>query len=119
MSSNIKTDNRAILRRAALVTCLACLVAVSVAYAEDDPRSETVKFTDLNVSTQAGAEALYARIHAAARRVCDQPPGEEAAIGPCMRKTENETIAKISIPLLTAFYQRKTGDHPPTITASR
>jgi hypothetical protein len=39
--------------------------------------------TDLTLvaaATAAGVEALYGRIHAAARRVCEQPAGELAAV---------------------------------------
>jgi hypothetical protein len=36
-----------------------------------------------------------------------------------MTKAESEAIGKVNVPLLTAFYQKKTGSHPQTITASR
>jgi UrcA family protein len=98
---------------------LACgLVAVD-AHAGDDVRSETVKFADLNVGTPAGAEALYVRIHAAARDVCQQPGGELQAAKTCMRRAESDAIGKVNAPLLTSFYQKKTGSIPQTIIASR
>jgi UrcA family protein len=117
MNSNAKTENRTILACAAAMW-LACTLVASNAHAGDS-RSETVKFADLNVSTQAGAEALYGRIHAAARRVCDQPAGEMEAVASCMKKAESEAIGKVNAPLLTAYYQNKTGTHPQTITARR
>jgi UrcA family protein len=117
MNSNVKAVNRSTL---ACVTAmwLACVLIASNARAAD-VRSETVKFADLNLSTQAGVEALYGRIHAAARRVCEQPAGEQAAVGACMRKAESSAIGTVNLPLLTAFYQKKTGTPPQTITASR
>lgn len=118
MNSNAKTENRTILACAAAMW-LACTLVASNARAGDDSRSETVKFADLDVSTQAGVEALYGRIHAAARRVCQQPAGEQAAVTPCMKKAESDAIGKVNAPLLTAFYQDKTGSHPQTITARR
>ena len=117
MKSNVKTVNRPILAYAAAMW-LACGLVAATAHA-DEVRSETVKFADLNLSSPQGVEALYVRIHAAARRVCDQPAGEQAGIGRCMRKTEAEAIGKVNVPLLTAFYQKKTGSQPQTITASR
>ena len=75
-------------------------------------------FADLNLGTSAGVKALYARIHAAARRVCEQPAGEPAAVRGCMTKAESDAIERVDAPLLTAFYQKKTGSQPRTITAS-
>jgi UrcA family protein len=117
MKSNAKTVNRPIFTYAAAMW-LACGLVASNAHAGDE-RSETVKFSDLNLSSPAGVETLYGRIHAAVRRVCDQPAGEQAAIGRCMKKTEGDAIGKVNVPLLTAFYQKKTGSSPKTITASR
>ena len=117
MKSNVKTVNRPILAYAAAMW-LACGLAASHAHAGDEARSETVKFADLNLGTPAGVEALYGRIHAAARRVCEQPGAEQGARA-CMTKSESEAIGKVNVPLLTAFYEKKTGSQPPTITASR
>jgi UrcA family protein len=118
MNSNVKSDNRSI-RGFAAAAWLACVLVAVSAHAGADARSETVKFADLNVGTPAGVEALYGRIHAAARRVCEAPAGELASIRPCMTKAESQAVAKVNNPLLTAFYQTKTGNKPETITASR
>ncbi|HZO23085.1 MAG TPA: UrcA family protein [Steroidobacteraceae bacterium] len=118
MSSNVKSDKRRILGYAAAMW-LACTLVAFNANADDGVRSETVKFADLNLDTPAGVEALYRRIHAAAQRVCDQPFGQESGIRPCMTKAESEAISKVNVPLLTAFYQKKSGILPPTVTASR
>ena len=118
MNSNVKTASRTI-RGCAVAMALACVWVASNTHADEPVRSETVKFADLNLDTWAGVEALYTRIHAAAWRVCEQPAGEAAATGPCMRKTESEAIVKANVPLLTALYQKKTGNHPQTITANR
>ena len=117
MNSIVKSDNRTILAYVA-VLWLACGLAVSNAQA-GDARSETVKFGDLNLDSQAGVEALYGRIHAAARRVCEMPAGEQAAAERCMAKAERQAIGKLNISSLTAFYHKKTGSEPLTITASR
>jgi UrcA family protein len=117
MKSNVQTVNRPIFGCAAALL-LACGLIAPTAHASDE-RSETVKFADLNLSSQQGVEALYGRIHAAARRVCAQPAGESAAVGRCQAKSEADAIGKVNVPLLTAFYQKKTGGFPSTITAHR
>ena len=118
MNSNVKTASRTI-RGCAVAMALACVWVASNTHADEPVRSETVKFADLNLDTWAGVEALYTRIHAAAWRLCEQPAGEEAATTTCMRRTESEAIGKVNVPLLTAFYQKKSGNHPQTITANR
>ena len=118
MNSNVKTDDRSILAYTSAML-LACVLVAFNARAGDQGPSETVKFADLNLGSQAGVEALYQRIHAAAWRVCRQPAGELAAESSCAKKAESDAIGKVNSPLLTAFYQQKTGGHPQTITANR
>src|SRR5215472_19021442 len=117
MNSNVQTVNRSILA-CATAMWLACALIASSAHA-NDARSETVKFADLNVSSSAGVEALYRRIHAAAWRVCEQPSGEMEAVRKCVAKAEGDAISKVNLPLLTALYQSKTGSKPQTIIANR
>ena len=117
MKSNVKIIGRPILGYAVSMW-LACGLVASNAHAGDS-HSETVKFADLNLGSPEGVEVLYGRIHAAARRVCDQPAGELTAIGRCVRKTEADAVSKVNVPLLTALYQKKTGSQAPTITANR
>ena len=117
MKTSVKTVSHPIFGYAAAVW-LACGLVTSNAHA-GDARAETVNFADLNLSSQEGIEALYGRIHAAARHVCDQPAGELSAVGRCVRKAEAEAIDKVNLASLTAFYQKKTGTAPKTITASR
>ena len=117
MNSNIKTTNRAILACAAAIVLASALV-VSTAHAGDQPRSETVKFADLDLTTTAGAEALLGRIHRAALRVCNEP-GELAVTVACMHDSERKAIKKVNSPLLTASYEKKNGRNPQTVTASR
>jgi UrcA family protein len=117
MKSNVKTDKRSMLA-CATAMWLACALVASNAYADDQVRSETVKFADLNLAAPAGVEALYGRIHAAAWRVCEEPTGALASRA-CMTKAESEAIGKVNVPLLTAYYQKKTGNQPQTLIASR
>jgi UrcA family protein len=117
MNANVKSDSRTILAHV-VALWLACALVASNAVASDT-RSESVKFGDLNLSSQAGVETLYERIHAAAKRVCEQPAGELGATRSCVKKAEGEAIGKVNLPLLTALYEQKTGTHPQSIIASR
>src|SRR6516162_3933326 len=75
MNSSVKIATRTPLAFSAAML-LACVWAVSTALAGEQVRSETVKFSDLNVSTSQGVQALYGRIHAAAWRVCNSPSAD-------------------------------------------
>jgi len=120
MNSSVKTINKALLAYPTAML-LACVLVVSSAFADDQVRSETVKFQDLNVGTPAGAEALYLRIHSAAKRVCSQPGGawEMFHASTCIKDAEAGAIQKVNLPLLTAFYQTKTDGRKETLTAKR
>jgi UrcA family protein len=120
MGSNLLSINKAFLAYSTAML-LVCVLVVSNARADEQVPSETVKFADLDVGTPAGAEALYKRIHSAARRVC-RPHGswlEELGSVACAKDAEARAIEKVNQPLLTAYYRMKTGNHNETITASR
>jgi UrcA family protein len=118
MNSNVKTDNRTILGYA-MAMVLACVLVASNARAGDPPRSETVKFADLNLDTSAGVEALYGRIHRAAIHVCSNAEDFAEGTRACMKDAESRAIGKVNSPLLTAFYEKKTGRTPQAVVASR
>jgi UrcA family protein len=121
MNSNVKTANRIALAFSTAML-LACAVIVSSAFADDQVRSETVKFADLNVNTPAGVGALYERIHSAARRVCSETgsdPFLPVAAAACARKAEAQAIETLGLPPLTAYYQMKTGNHAQPLAANR
>jgi UrcA family protein len=118
MSSNVKTTSRSPIALTAAI--LLAFGVVSRAEANEQVRSETVRFGDLNVGTPSGAQALYDRIHAAAKRVCsDSDPIQRLASDACARKAEASAIGKLSLPQLTALYQTKTGGQTPPLIAHR
>ena len=101
-------------------TALACLLgAVQVPANAPAPRSVTVSFRDLDLTTTAGASTLYERLKGAARSVCDQP-----RIGlqgfrewhACYDTALNDAVAKVNSPLLIAMH-RGHGKAPATVTA--
>jgi len=58
MNSNVKTES-GIPVAFSIAMLLACAVIVSSAFADDQVRSETVKFADLNVNTPACCGLLH------------------------------------------------------------
>ncbi len=118
MNSNVKTASRIPLALTAAM--LLAFAGASSAHANDQVRSETVKFGDLNVGTPSGVQTLYDRIHAAARRVCSESdPLQRTAVNACTRKAEASAIETLSLPQLTAFYQMKTGGETQPLIAHR
>jgi UrcA family protein len=94
----------------AAATLFACVLAVSSAAAgelDGQVRMEDIVFQDLNLTTTAGVDALYQRIHAAAQRVCavsgEAELGAASASAKCRKNAEARAIDKINLPALTAF----------------
>ena len=120
MNSSVKTAKPMPLAFSAAML-LACVWAVS-AHAGEQVRSETVKFSDLNVNTSQGVQALYGRIHAAAWHVClttSTDPLYQLGARDCARKAEAKAVETVNLPQLTAFYRMKTGDRTQPLSASR
>jgi len=119
MSANVQTTNRAC-RAYSTAMLLACVLVVSNAFADEQFRTETVKFQNLSVSTSAGVEALYERIHAAAKRVCPSSSDWVALYDrACARKAEAQAVEELNLPLLTGYYRMKNGVRTDVVTANR
>jgi UrcA family protein len=121
MHSKIKTRIPFAVATAMLLTSM---WGASSAIADEQVRSETVKFHDLNVNTPDGVRALYGRIHAAAKRVCSESDAAlREAAGACERKAEANAIEKLNLSQLTAYYkiktETKTGDHKQPLVAAQ
>jgi UrcA family protein len=109
----MKTANRLVFSTAML---LASVWVVPGAFAQEQVRSETVKFYDLKLDTPASVQALYSRIHAAAQRVCGDPdPVIRLAAIACAGRAEARAIQSLNLPQLTAYYREKTGNRPPRL----
>jgi UrcA family protein len=109
MNSNVKAARmaRLVLRTG---TLMACGLVASYVFADEQLRTENVKFQDLNVGTPAGVETLYGRIHSAAKRVCSETDRmEQARASACAKRAEAHAIGTLNMPLLTAYYQIKIG----------
>ena len=118
MNANVQTTTRTLLAYATAML-LASVLVVPNAPAEEQPRSETVKFQDLNVSTPAGAQAAYNRILAAANRLCAHAGAWQPTVIACVKQAEATAIGKVNQPLLTADHRKKTGDRTGSLTANR
>lgn len=89
--------------------------AFAVAHA-DIPRSTTVSYADLDLSSPDDIDAFYRRIQDAARKVCKvRDPilrlylQVERAGSSCSRLTVAETVAELNIPMLSARHRTATG----------
>ena len=119
MRLNHQSANKCLLACTASLLLAGVLVA-SNALADEEVRSETVKFADLNVNAQAGVETLYTRLRSAALRVCSQTdPTLRYAATACARKSLARAVEKVNLPLLTAYYQMKSGNQAEPLTAKR
>jgi UrcA family protein len=79
----------------------------------------TVRYADLNISTQAGAEKLYERIRHAAAQVCPmaqlRPLAEHAAATRCRNEVVAQAVSSVRSSQLTAIYtaRARRGMHSP------
>ena len=87
-----------------------------------EPQS-IVKYADLNVSSNSGAAALYARISAAAGGVCRALDGRDltskALFARCVHKAISDAVTQVDQPALSAIYNAKNSNPTPIILAAR
>jgi UrcA family protein len=86
----------------------ACLAVAGVANAQTDAPTVRVRYSDLNLSTQQGSQALYSRIVAAAAQVCqvDDIRNLEAvaAARSCRAQAIAAAVHEVGSPALAARY---------------
>jgi UrcA family protein len=96
----------------ALTACLGTLSIASAATPEGNAPMTTVRYGDLNLSTDAGAKALYSRISMAARQVCPGVDSRElsqaAAARACQRAAIERAVHSVNSPHLAAAYAAAT-----------
>ncbi len=103
------------LRLAALAS-LVCAFGASPAWSDPLP-SVTVRYADLDLSTNAGATTLFHRIRGAAKGVCGTPGTsivEQMDWRGCVDSAVSNAVAAVNSPMLTAVF---TGKPPATVTA--
>jgi UrcA family protein len=100
---------------ATLVACAmtATTFAAFAADRSEQPRQQTVRVGDLDLTKQADSERLYRRISFAARRVCENFDGrslsEHALFTKCVGEATANTVAKLDLPALTQYANARTG----------
>ena len=94
---------------AALAAPLATVAAPAAAQDNTDVRQTVLRYSDLDLTRSAGAQAMMSRIRQAAETVCGKAPltrelGERADHTACMATTMGATVKKVDAPLVTALY---------------
>jgi len=105
----------------ALAVLTACTALATGARAGDVPQVH-VRYADLNIDTDAGADVLYRRIRAAANQVCAIPDNRDlaalAGTRVCVNRAIGEAVAMVESPTLTKVYESKMGISPALKFAS-
>jgi UrcA family protein len=125
----VNTNNRSSWLPGVLATTAVCAVAstlptVCAAADSSDLPTVVVKYADLNLSNPEGVTALYRRITAAARDVCqhyDIRSGSSlrpGAADPCVRKALQDAVTKVGHPALSAMFNAKHPQPVPITVAS-
>ena len=102
--------NVAVRSALALLLAASSFALVVPAFAADPPNpSITVRYSDLNLTTEDGAKALYQRIARAARTVCDEalPPRDSLRIShwsQCYQDSVARAVDQVNSAKLTAMY---------------
>jgi UrcA family protein len=100
----MKTLTTAVLT--ALTACVAIVPSLAHAGTSNEPAAVTVRYADLNLGTDAGTSALYARLESAARKVCAPSDirdlGQMAASGACEHQAIARAVQDIHSPKLAA-----------------
>ncbi len=108
----------AITRHAPAIAAFGALISASFGVVAEtqsrvDLPSVTVRYTDLDLNTPAGVEALYARLRAAAKAVCNvderKPLTEAMAAKNCYHQTLSAAVDEAKLPTLTALHSVEHG----------
>jgi UrcA family protein len=106
------------MRQVKLTVLMAALTAgamqVALASGTDvQPVSRQVNYSDLDVTQASGVKALYHRLVVASGAVCERyEDAELSRMRPykiCVGRALSAAIADINNPLLTSYYESKTG----------
>ena len=90
------------------IALAACATTAAVARADDSagPPSVTVNYADLDISQPHDVAALYERLRAAGKTVCEslsRSPDLFGAYRSCVRTALTGAVAQIDAPTLTAY----------------
>jgi len=95
-----------------LATAFGALSSASAATPDNNVPSATVRYADLNLSTEAGAKALYQRIAYAAKQVCPVADIRDLSrlvvARACQQAAIAGAVSAVNSPLLAANHAAKT-----------
>ena len=124
MKTNTSRNTQRITLAAVAVLCLSS--AAIGAYADEttkDVPTLTVRYSDLDLGTQAGANALYSRIRYAAEQVCGNPDWrqrlESAAVKACIDRAVSSSVHSVNNARLTSVYDSHIGVKPISVAVLR
>jgi UrcA family protein len=112
----ISISNRISIGTAAFVTAM--LLAAGNAGAADRTATSAdiaVKFSEVQLNSEADAENLYKKLRSAARSVCDDNAGGHRTLEvrtraeKCVNQVLADAVRRIDKPMLTALHENKTG----------
>lgn len=107
---------------AATVLCLSSTVTQANPSDVSATQQVVVRFGDLNLSAPQGAEALYGRIHTAARQVCGPEETKDLAQvssrRACIEKSVADAVAHVGNAQLRAVYEAHQGHGQATRIAA-
>jgi UrcA family protein len=90
---------------------------------EAAPRTLTVQYPDLNLSSAQGIEQLYSRITAAASAVCDETDPRSLRVWVqtriCTNRSIERAVAATHLPALVALHAARTGQLTPVQVVKR
>ncbi|HTV95824.1 MAG TPA: UrcA family protein [Steroidobacteraceae bacterium] len=106
--------------RTRIYTAVSCVMstaalcaAVSTSVKAQEVPSKVVRFSDLDITRSDGAKALYNRIRAAARDVCEQSTGTDPIMREagkaCIEKAIDKAVKDVNAPMLTYLRFGSTG----------
>ena len=110
------TSARTLITRAAplVITALSVALSANVAFAAPPTSSTVVQYRDLDLSTEAGVQALYERIKTAAKRVCfHETDGQslvdkQAVYVACYRDTIGNAVKQLGVARLAAVHRAQS-----------
>ena len=110
---NTHAEDKRFIRCASALLIASTLYCASL-FAAEPTASETVRFQDLNLNSAAGIEALYARIHAGARRVCGVDHNERSLTmrsieQACAAQAQLRAVNEVHSEALSTYVQMKLG----------
>ena len=98
-----------------------CLASVAINVHADEA-ARTVRYSDLNLNTQAGAAVLYKRIRNAAEAVCGdvgpRPLAQAVAVKACVDRAIFAGVRSVNAPMLSSEYNAHAGVAQPINVAS-